>query len=396
MAAAFRANALGNDGITANTTTCAVTIPAGAAVGDVALVVLENNASATTITTAPSGWTLKSGPDDNTASNSWLYSKTIASGEPGSTVTWTFSATTRPVATMTVFSGATETGMTVATPNTDTTSVSSLTVPTIASVPAGAAVVALFGRNRTATSGTPADVTVASPYSQGGTDRAASAFAAGTNASTEVAYQLAASAGSYGGESLSITGGTSRGTTYLVSLPATGGPATVTGVTAVTRVSAQAGTGTAAATVTGATPVLRAAAQGGTAAAAATMVGATAGISVTGRPGVTAIVSGTVVVGVTALIPLVAASGTATAAATLTGRTATVRALAAPGSAAVPITVAGVTAAVRVRTPAGVTSVTTAPRYSWWNGTAWVALTARVWNGTAWTAPKVTVIPADT
>lgn len=220
MAAAFVANAKGAfDGATSGApSSTSITIPAGAAIGDVALAVVQVT-NTVTVSAAPSGWTLQSGPITDGTDNTWLYSKTLVSGDPGTSVTWTFSSTTRPIIEMTVFTGVIDTGIQVATPNTDSSATSTLTVPTLASVPAGAAVVALFGRARSGTSGTPADVTVTSPYSQGANERASTAFSAGRNSCAEVAYQIAASAGSYGGESLSITGGTSIGTTFLVALP---------------------------------------------------------------------------------------------------------------------------------------------------------------------------------
>lgn len=241
MGAAFRANAPGNDGITAPVTTVSVTVPATAQVGDEALCIIQTN-NTPTMSSAPAGWALlASGPQTDTIGNTWLYRKTIAAGEPGTAATWTLSATARPVATMTVLSGVTATGILVATPNIDTALVSNLTVPTLTGVPEGAAVVALFGRDRPANSGSPADVTVTAPYTQGASARAAAAQTTGTNPSTEVAYQIAGSAGSYGGQTLAITGGTSRGTTYLVALPAT-----ATGPTAPT-----VGAGVDATTTTG-------------------------------------------------------------------------------------------------------------------------------------------------
>jgi hypothetical protein len=74
-----------------------ITIPAGASAGDVGLLWLSINSGSATLTTAPSGWTIVGSLIANSTSHrAVLYQRTVTSsgtGSPGSTVSWTWSAT---------------------------------------------------------------------------------------------------------------------------------------------------------------------------------------------------------------------------------------------------------------------------------------------------------------
>lgn len=210
---AYRASATGNSGQTATGTSVPIIIPATAVAGDVASVVLVSTGGTATVTT-PTGWTLVSGPDrSGTNVSAWLYEKTIASGEPGSTVTFTLSTTVWTNAVMDVFFGATLTGRLFGA-LIETTSNAFATLPTVASVPAGSAVSGLYAR-RSAASTTP-DVTPPANYK--GTVRAASANTGTNNVSTEGSYQIATTAGSYGGETATVNQN-SLGINYLIVFP---------------------------------------------------------------------------------------------------------------------------------------------------------------------------------
>lgn len=211
---AFRANFTLDNGITTTSTSVAGTIPGTVVAGDVALVEIQIAGIVNAVTAAPSGWTLLSGPNSDTASQSWLYAKQLVSGDVGAAVSWSTSANGRSIGHGAVYSGVTLTGRVLAVLVQDALT-TSITVPTVASVPAGSVVHVGFGRVRGTT---PAEVTVPGGYTQGASERSASAFASGTALSAEAAYRVASTAGSYGGETAS-TDLNSRGTTYAVALP---------------------------------------------------------------------------------------------------------------------------------------------------------------------------------
>lgn len=216
MAAAFRASAQFGNGQTATTATNAIVIPSGCAIGDYCMISVDGGNDTATMTT-PTGWTVLSGPDTNsTLQRSYLFGKTLASGEPGSTLTLTNSAATRLISTLLAFSGVTATGIIVATPNIAASSTAP-TLPTATGVAANSAIAAFMnhrlGQTSAPTLGLPAGYTSGSS--------AASAYAALPNVAALNGYKIITTAGSYGGEAASSSPA-STGVEYLVALaPAT-------------------------------------------------------------------------------------------------------------------------------------------------------------------------------
>ncbi len=98
----------------ASGTSQSLTIPSGAAVGDLMIVAVGVNGNASNDTTMPAGWTRKyqttlSGWGDTYAMLSIFY-KRVASGEPGTSVTITLGVSNRGSANMQVYNGAVATG----------------------------------------------------------------------------------------------------------------------------------------------------------------------------------------------------------------------------------------------------------------------------------------------
>lgn len=217
MTAAFVAAAVGGNGQSAAVTNVNITIPATAAAGNVAVLTVETSFASATVVT-PTGWTKQSGPDATTTTAfSYFFTKTLVSGDVGAVLNVSQgSSSSRLLASMRVYSGVTETGLVFAA-NVNEASTSSPALPSLASVPAGAALDGCFTRRR---GGTPATtVTVPSGYTAAGA--AATNFGAVPEISVQGCYKIATSAGTYGGETGSGSSA-SIGTNYLVALPATG------------------------------------------------------------------------------------------------------------------------------------------------------------------------------
>lgn len=237
MAAAFRASAVGNNGQTAVKSSVATTIPGTAVAGDYALLCVESSWGAATATT-PSGWSLLSGPDEPSSSSvSWLFGKTLVSGDPGSSVTVTLSTTSRVVSGMIVFSGVTASGVQVQS-LLDSTSGSTISLPTATSVPSGAAV-GVFFATRDASASAPS-VTMPSSYTAA---PSSASNMASPNVAVKGGYLITSSSGSVGGDTAAVSP-SAMGTGYVVALSAssTGGTVTLTGATA--QGSGTAGLGT--------------------------------------------------------------------------------------------------------------------------------------------------------
>lgn len=150
MAAVFRAAASAGNNQSSAVSSLGISIPAGAQVGDIAVLTAELLDTASAITT-PSGWTLVTGPDTpggGTNGESYVYLRTLTSGQPGSTVTLPITGgATRALAGMLVFDGVTSTGMDEE-HTTEATSTTTLSVPTIPDVPGGSAVICVLSRRR--------------------------------------------------------------------------------------------------------------------------------------------------------------------------------------------------------------------------------------------------------
>lgn len=218
MAVSFRADAAAGTGAGAASSTT-ITVPASAQVGDVAVIGAVIGSGSVTLTT-PSGWAVRSGPDAQSSANStsWLLSKTIAAGDPGSTVTLAFSASQRTAVQMTVLAGATETGLSVTSAAKGGAS-STDTVPSVASVPGGSGFLAVL-TNRTGTA-SQITCTVGSPYTVGANGSYATSGAAAPNVAVFTGYQLPSSTGSLGGEN-KTTNVNTVGVMYAVTVPAGG------------------------------------------------------------------------------------------------------------------------------------------------------------------------------
>lgn len=110
---AWRVGATANNGQVTTSATCAITVPVTAQVDDWGLVTLVTSSNTLTITSAPSGWSLLSGPDRASASNNstWLYGKKLVSGDINATATWTAAnGSSRFMATLDVFSAVSALG----------------------------------------------------------------------------------------------------------------------------------------------------------------------------------------------------------------------------------------------------------------------------------------------
>lgn len=425
MAAAFRASALAGDGSSSGSSTLTFTIPATAQVGDVALIEATTGVNSVTLTT-PSGWTKLSGPDlSASVTNTHLLVRTLQAGDPGAGVTLTFSGSSRCDGVMAVYSGVTQTGLLWAS-QIDSTATTTPALPSLASVPAGAMVVALQGRR--VGNETPATITPASGYTAAGT--AQTNFTTGAVELTSTASHLvAASAGTQGGVN-TASSPTSIGTSYLVALPslivsATGtmsGTGTLTASPTLATASqpgALSGSGTLSATQVPA--VARSAALGGSGSLSALTVPAVAraaalsgsgSLSAVTAPGVsraavlggdgtlTAATFGTVVAGlsgsgtlaaasVPGVVAAAALSGAGTLSATVRAAVARLAALSGSGS----LTATGQAAVTRTAVLSGVGTLAARAIYrlTWWTGTTWMPLTSKVWTGTSWDDVRVTV-----
>lgn len=198
--------------ITAATTSIPITVPAGVSSIHTGLIFVDadTNPSLTT----PSGWTLLRTDDVGVNARTWIFTKALTAGDASASVPLTFGASTRPVASLVVFSGVTLTGI-QSNVNPQTTATGTYTLPTLSSIPAGQLVIARFLRRR---SGATGSITVPSPYTSNTGAEAATNIASGANTFQDGGYVLQTAGGTIGGEAGS-TGVTSIGNNYLVTLP---------------------------------------------------------------------------------------------------------------------------------------------------------------------------------
>jgi hypothetical protein len=262
VAVAYIDKSLINDRQSAVTSSGTVTIPATAAAGQVALVLLTNSTTTATVT-PPAGWTLVAGPDTgSTTIIAWLYGKELTAADLGATVTFAASVSGRFIGCLYTFSGATLSGEAHAV----VAPASTVTAWPIAVVAAAAAgeIVALFaGRSGSTTVPTGA---VPAGYTLAGGSR--TAFASGTQLFTSALYKTVDTDGSYGGETRSMSAPAQQLIEYTIWLPEAGAsaptPATGTGALTATAPTVT-GSGTLSATgagvLTAATPALAGDAQ---------------------------------------------------------------------------------------------------------------------------------------
>lgn len=106
MTAAFVAGVSGNNNLAVTTNAVSMVMPSPAAVGNTAILIVSENSGSPTFT-APSGWTVLSGPDDNANLNmrTQIWAKDLVSSDLGKTITVTCSVTARPIGYLGVYSG---------------------------------------------------------------------------------------------------------------------------------------------------------------------------------------------------------------------------------------------------------------------------------------------------
>lgn len=167
----------------------------------------------------PSGWSTLAADSSSAASSFTVFTKVLASGDPGSSLTITFGSAVRCGALMTVHSNVVvaTSGATVATAavTPDSTATNTYTLPFL-TAPANATVVGAFLRRRTGVAGA---ITVPSPYTSPTNGDYANAYAAGANTFGDLGYVNAAAAGVVGGQAGSTAGTSSVGYSCLVVLP---------------------------------------------------------------------------------------------------------------------------------------------------------------------------------
>ncbi|MEO5690729.1 MAG: hypothetical protein ABIQ64_00915 [Candidatus Saccharimonadales bacterium] len=217
----------GNDGGTSNVTTQTLTLPAAAAVGDVAIVMstaFSTTATATLASGSAGSWTLLSGPDASfTGSNyrEYLWAKTLAAGDIGSSVVITWSAQLAGLAVGVVYPA----GCTIG-PNgfATVTGGSSAITPTGVAATAGDALL-LFVTAKANSGATPATATL--PGTATSDKVSATASVAGTNFGTVAAHQPVDTTGTVGNTSITFSVATNGASAYTLVLSP---PASTTGL----------------------------------------------------------------------------------------------------------------------------------------------------------------------
>lgn len=217
---AFRAAARGNQNQTTALNNVQVVIPATAVAGDVAVCVISCSSNPT-MASPPTGWDLDVGPvgDASNTFRGFLLTADVTSGganDPGATITFPISFTSRIVATMLVFSGRTRTGRLFA----STVEVSGTThvIPSLASVPAGSDLVGGTARRRGGAVGT---ITASAGWTEPTNGDVQTNFAGG--GTTVQAWAQGAYIANSGGGSVGTWNWTgsvaSTGVTFALALP---------------------------------------------------------------------------------------------------------------------------------------------------------------------------------
>lgn len=143
MAISFVAAASAGSGATTSSAAAAFTIPASAAIGDTAVVVIAQNSGINTYN-GPTGWTqLRT---DYAASNLAVsvFVKDMASGDPGSSATFTGSGSSRTPGLMLVYRGTSASGVAITAPTSSATTTNSITSPAVTTTADNSFVVALW------------------------------------------------------------------------------------------------------------------------------------------------------------------------------------------------------------------------------------------------------------
>lgn len=220
MSTALRGLANNGDGFTFSTTPSSypVTLPGTVADGDIALATVQSNGNSVALTT-PAGWTLQYGVDAiTTASGSWLFYKVLSAADAGTTVTFTFANSIRAAVHLEVISGGTMTGA-VFGKTIPGGAATSIVIPTLAGVLAGSYMGVHLPRRLG--SGTAPVQTIPAPYTND--QRIATAATSSANFTSNIVHQIAASAGSYGGETVTADV-SSAGVAYAAAIPPASAP----------------------------------------------------------------------------------------------------------------------------------------------------------------------------
>lgn len=143
MAISFVAAALAGNGATTQTAAAAFTIPAAAAVGDTAVVIIAQNSGANTYN-GPTGWTQLRTDYAGTSLATSVFIKDLASGEPGSSATFTASGSGRFPGLMLVYRGTSAASAAIVAPNIVTSGTNTITAPAITTTANNSWVVALW------------------------------------------------------------------------------------------------------------------------------------------------------------------------------------------------------------------------------------------------------------
>lgn len=143
MAISFVAAANAGNGATSQTAAAAFTIPAAAAVGDTAVVILAQNSGVTTYN-GPTGWTALRTDYGGSSLAASVFIKDLVSGEPGSSATFTSSASGRFPGLMLVYRGTSAASAAIVAPNVLTTGTNTITAPAVTTTANNSWVVALW------------------------------------------------------------------------------------------------------------------------------------------------------------------------------------------------------------------------------------------------------------
>lgn len=203
----------GNDGATATGTTMTMTVPSGVSDGDVGLIALTVGSTSATLTT-PTGWTLLSGPDDQTSGlRTYLLKRSMLASDSGTTVTCTISATGRLSGVGVVLTAVDY--ATVAIGTVAKSGNTAITMPTLSVAVANTDVVGFYLWN-TGTF-TPDSITYPGTPTPTKRDQNTTLFASGNRYASAVATFPEGATGSYGGGSFLPTNAAVQ-EAYIVSV----------------------------------------------------------------------------------------------------------------------------------------------------------------------------------
>jgi hypothetical protein len=220
MAIQLVATAPFNDGETASTNPISGTIPSAAQPGDLGLFIALVNTAATSTFTPPSGWSSLSGPDNtggNTQSQVWV--KDLVSADPGSSVSWSNSASpSRFIGLMGVYRGTQGAGSVIlGGPTLTNAANTSLVEPTLTTLVPFSWVVGLWAFRAAVAAPGP---TLSYPGTETFDDRSRTAFAASPNYTLELSHLTAPGpTGSYGGTTATSSASSGQQNLYAVAIP---------------------------------------------------------------------------------------------------------------------------------------------------------------------------------